>query len=202
MILQKSLTRKKSNEKMVRTKKLLLCFSFFFMNSLFVYGQHETADSSQTLITVPGKTGTPLLINGKILGSDGNPIEGADLWIYHTDSEGYYAKSESGGDKGWRYADYSARLKSGPDGTFEIQTIRPAGYPNSINPAHLHIRINVPGYPELEYTAYFEGGDRITSEIKDLVDRYGTMFLLPVDTSNDGLQTVSWHIKLLKNSPY
>ena len=186
----------------MKKRQILIGIFFFLTFSLPAIAQDNDSNPWKTNISVAGKTGTPLIINGTILGSDGEPIEGADLWIYHTDSEGFYAKTESGDDRGWRHADYSARLNSGPDGTFEIQTIRPAGYPNSINPAHLHIRINAEGYPELEYTAYFEGGDRITSEIRDLVNKYGTMFLLPVDTTENGLQTVSWHIRLLKNSPY
>ncbi len=99
---------------MIIPKNIFLCFSLFYLGcSLPVFGQHEAADSSYTLISVPGKTGTPLFIDGEILGSDGKPIEGAGLWIYHTDAEGFYAKDESGREKGWRQALYSARLKSG-----------------------------------------------------------------------------------------
>lgn len=174
----------------------------FFCCPGFVLAQQAQTDLSEVNISVAGKTGTPLIIEGKVLDSDGNPIEGANLWIYHTDSDGFYAKDESGNDRGWRQADYSARLKSGTDGMFKIETMRPAGYPDSINPAHLHLRITAPGYPELEYTAYFEGGKRITNEIEALVEKFGTMFLLPIETSGDGSKTVVWHITLLEKSPY
>ena len=187
---------------MIKDRQILIGIFFFLTFSLPAIAQDNDSKPWATDISVAGKTETPLTINGTILGSDGEPIEGADLWIYHTDAEGFYAKDESGNEKGWRYSDYSARLKSGPGGKFEIHTIRPAGYPDSINPAHLHIRINAPGYPELEYTAYFEGGDRITGEIKSLVEKYGTMFLLPVETTGEGLQKVNWHITLLSKSPY
>lgn len=188
---------------MIKYLRVLIVLLLILFCSLQAFAQKSDSATWESHISVPGKTGTQLVIYGKVIGSNGNPLKGADLWIYHTDAGGFYAKDESGNDQGWRQADYSARLQSGPDGNFEIHTIRPAGYPNSINPAHLHIRINAPGYPELEYTAYFEGGDRITGEIKNLVEKYGTMFLLPVETSDkDDTQKVIWHIKLLTESPY
>lgn len=174
----------------------------FLVCSSQALAQESNSDSWEAHISGPGKTGTPLTIEGRILDRGGNPLTGVPLWVYHTDSDGFYALDEDGNEKGWRHADYSARLQSGPEGNFEVHTIRPAGYPNSINPAHIHIRIDAPGYPELEYTAYFEGGDRITGQIKGLVEKYGTMFLLPVQVLEDGSQIVTWQISLLKESPY
>ncbi len=185
-------------------RESFFCLAVILALSLHQYAFAQVVDteSSEVQIEVPEKSGNPLIIQGIITGSDGKPVPGADIWIYHTDSQGYYARDDNGEEKGWRHSLYSAKLKSAEDGTFNVHTIKPAGYPNSINPAHLHLRINTPNYPELEYTAYFEGGNRITGDIKNLVKKYGTMFLLPIDISENGSQKVTWQIRLLKSSPY
>jgi protocatechuate 3,4-dioxygenase beta subunit len=66
------------------------------------------------------------------------------LYAYHTDIHGYYPKSgkETGPQKmhgrlhGW--------CKTNDSGKYEILTIRPASYPKSTSPAHIHVIVKLP----------------------------------------------------------
>lgn len=66
------------------------------------------------------------------------------MYIYHTDNKGLYLPAPKqivakrhGYLRGW--------MKSGSDGRYEFKTIRPASYPNSKNPQHIHPIIKEPG---------------------------------------------------------
>ncbi len=134
--------------------------------------------------------GTPLIVSGIIYKSDGEtPLPGANFQVYQTDNEGYYSKTSEGLDRGWRHARISGQFKAGPKGQYRIETIKPAGYPSSRNPSHIHFRINAADYPEQEHTIYFEGDSRITDEVRDMVERYDRLKIVPLEEGeNDTLR--------------
>ncbi len=89
-----------------------------------------------TVITAKDEPGRPLLVSGRIYGPDGKtPLEGVTLYVYHTDNTGLYP-----GDginpaprlRGW--------MKTDREGRYEFRTIKPASYPNSSNPEHVHTK--------------------------------------------------------------
>lgn len=90
--------------------------------------------------------GERLLITGTIYKSDGKtPFPDVVLYTYHTDNKGIYSKK--GGETGVQK--WHGRLhgwcRSGQDGHYEIHTIRPASYPKSTAPAHIHAAVKIPG---------------------------------------------------------
>ncbi len=79
-----------------------------------------------------------------MLNVDGSPATGAVVFAYQTDRTGIYDKPENG-PHSWRLRGW---VKSGPDGRFTFETIRPGSYPNSNNPPHVH------------FTAFLASGER------------------------------------------
>ena len=88
--------------------------------------------------------GIPLTVHGQLLNVDGSPAANAVVFAYHTDREGLYDKRENGAHS-WRLRGW---VKTGTDGRFTFDTIRPGSYPNSNNPPHVH------------FTAFLANGER------------------------------------------
>jgi len=70
------------------------------------------------------ETGDAVVVSGRVLTTNGAPIEGAVLEIWQTADNGLY----SGQDP--KQADYNlrARMTTGPDGRYLFSTVRPAPY--------------------------------------------------------------------------
>jgi len=100
--------------------------------------------------------GPKIMISGVIYERDGKtPAPGVVLYIYHTDQKGLYSKK--GGEKNWalRHGYIRGWVKSNEKGEYRFYTLRPASYPNSNNPQHIHPTIKEPGKNEYwidEYT--------------------------------------------------
>jgi protocatechuate 3,4-dioxygenase beta subunit len=101
--------------------------------------------SWQTTIAGPDEPGERMVINGVIYKSDGKTVApGVILYGYHTDNKGLYspapnqtAAKRHGHLRGW--------VKTDEQGRYELKTIRPASYPNSRNPQHIHPIVKEPG---------------------------------------------------------
>lgn len=118
--------------------------------------------------------GEPLIIAGTIYGSDGKPLDGARLHVYHTDARGYYSERDGNGQapqprlKGW--------MKTNADGKYEFRTIKAAPYPGGGNPAHIHGSLSAPGYSERWIEEYwFEGDQNITNEMRSRLPGIGQL---------------------------
>jgi protocatechuate 3,4-dioxygenase beta subunit len=107
----------------------------------------ETATLSwSTRIGTDAEPGTPLVVSGTIHAADGRtPLEGATLFVYHTDARGIY--SDERGDPPTT-ARLRGRMLTGRDGRYEFRTIKPASYPGTTNPAHIHASVKAPGLAE------------------------------------------------------
>ena len=130
----------------------------------------------------PGETGTPLHVEGRILGVSGGG--GAALYVYQTDARGYYsgevnddprmARTQSGaivrttraGVSSNRKPRLKARFTTAPDGRFAFRTIMPGQYPRSGPPAHIHLEVTPPGKPMEPFELVFEGDSRMTDAIR------------------------------------
>ena len=115
------------------------------------------ADASwKTMMTSPDEPGEPIIVRGTIFGADGKtPLEGARLYVYHTDARGYYNAKHSFGEppriRGW--------MKTNAQGQYEFRTIKPAAYPGRTIPAHIHPTADAPGYPARWVDEYWFAGD-------------------------------------------
>jgi protocatechuate 3,4-dioxygenase beta subunit len=118
-------------------------------------------------IVSAAEPGEPLIISGTIYAPDGRtPLEGINLWVYHTDATGHYSTlRESGGDN--RNTRLHGLMQTNREGRYEFRTIKPAPYPGRTNPAHIHAYVSGPGYPEYWIDEFlFEGDPFITAEMR------------------------------------
>jgi protocatechuate 3,4-dioxygenase beta subunit len=100
--------------------------------------------SATARIAPTSEPGSPLVIRGQVLATNGTPAAEAIVFAYQTDREGLYDRRENGPHswrlRGWARADRAGR--------FTFETIRPGSYPNSNNPPHVH------------FTAFLPNGER------------------------------------------
>ena len=116
-----------------------------------------------------GAQGQPCYVSGTVTGTAGNPIAGARIDVWQSDEDGFYDVQYPDGrtaGRGW--------LRTGPDGGYRFWSVRPAPYPipddgpvgellkaagrGPMRPAHLHFKMDVPGYRPL-ITHIFVAGD-------------------------------------------
>jgi alcohol dehydrogenase class IV/protocatechuate 3,4-dioxygenase beta subunit len=113
--------------------------------------------------------GRPCYVSGSVHGTSGEPVPGARIEVWESDEDGFYdVQYPDGriGGRGW--------LRSAPDGAFRFWSVRPAPYPipddgpvgdlltaagrGPMRPAHLHFKVDAPGYRTL-ITHIFVAGD-------------------------------------------
>ena len=116
-----------------------------------------------------GAQGRPCYVSGTVTDTAGNPIAGARIDIWQSDEDGFYDVQYPDGRtaaRGW--------LRTGPDGGYRFWSVHPAPYPipddgpvgdllkaagrGPMRPAHLHFKVDVPGYRPL-VTHIFVAGD-------------------------------------------
>jgi protocatechuate 3,4-dioxygenase beta subunit len=94
------------------------------------------------------EAGTPLEVSGRVLGRDCEPIVGALIEVWHADHAGAYDHHGF---------DFRGRFRSGADGLYRLRTIVPGHYRagDGFRPAHIHVKVHVPGSPSLTTQLYF-----------------------------------------------
>jgi protocatechuate 3,4-dioxygenase beta subunit len=116
-----------------------------------------------------GAKGRPCYVSGVVRGTGGEPVPGARIEVWESDEDGFYdVQYPDGriGGRGW--------LRSAPDGGYRFWSVRPAPYPipddgpvgdlltaagrGPMRPAHLHFKVDAPGYRTL-ITHIFVAGD-------------------------------------------
>lgn len=94
--------------------------------------------SSTVQVSGPEEPGEPLFVEGTIYRPDGKtPAPGIILYFYHTDAAGKYSPAKNQ-TNARRHGHLRAWVKSDAKGHYAFTTIRPASYPNSRNPQHIH----------------------------------------------------------------
>lgn len=105
--------------------------------------------------------GDTVIVGGRVLTTDGGPIEGAEIEIWQTADNGLYSNQEAA------QPDYNLRVRmtTGADGRYLFSTVRPAPYTvpddgpvgellhatgrHPWRPSHLHFIVTADGYKRL-----------------------------------------------------
>lgn len=112
-------------------------------------------------ICLDGK-GEPMVVRGRVLNTDGEPLEGVKIDVWQANDEGFYDVQQ----KGYQ-PDFNLRgvFRTGTDGRYWFKGVKPKFYPvphdgpigalliklgrHPFRPAHLHYIISKDGYDEL-----------------------------------------------------
>jgi protocatechuate 3,4-dioxygenase beta subunit len=105
----------------------------------FVFQGMPAELASDSRIASPEEPGEPLVLEGAVRRSDNSPAAGVIVYAYHTNAAGVYPKDTTshGRLRGWARTDAQGR--------YRFTTIRPAGYPNGAECAHIHMHVIEPG---------------------------------------------------------
>lgn len=95
----------------------------------------------------PGDPGERLFLRGRVLGSNGRPLGGAVVHLWHADYTGTY-----------RELRYRTRLETAEDAAFSVATILPGRY---WGPKHVHVVVDHGGYQRLNTRVVFKGDSHL-----------------------------------------
>src|SRR6204780_4932529 len=114
----------------------------------------------------PPSAGPPLFFTGTVTDTDGNPVAGAEIDVWHASPVGLYENQDPD------QAEWNLRGKFFTDdaGVFRFRSIRPSGYPipttgpvgdllaaldrHPFRPAHVHALVYKPGYKTITSQIY------------------------------------------------
>jgi protocatechuate 3,4-dioxygenase beta subunit len=116
-----------------------------------------------------GATGNPCWVTGHVRAVDGSPIAGASLDVWEADADGFYDVQYDGDVTAGR-----GRLTADAEGGYRFWSVLPSAYGipddgsvgellaatsrGNMRPAHLHFKVDAPGYRTL-ITHIFVAGD-------------------------------------------
>lgn len=145
--------------------------------------------------------GRKLAVNGTVFRADGSRAANVIIYIYHTDSTGVYPKK--GDEKGVakKHGYLRGWMKTNELGEYKFFTLRPGSYPQSRNPAHIHVIIKEPRKTEYWIDEYLFDDDPFLTEAerKKCQDRGGNGILKTKDVGN--MIKAERNIYLGKNIP-
>jgi protocatechuate 3,4-dioxygenase beta subunit len=127
--------------------------------------------------------GPVLFVNCWLKDTNGKPIEGAEVDVWHSSPEGFYEQQDP------KQAPMNLRGKFVTDaqGHFGFRSVKPAGYPipvdgpvgdllragkrHNFRPAHLHFLIFKEGFKTLISQIYVSGDDKLETDVQFGVTR-------------------------------
>lgn len=109
---------------------------------------------NSSVLRLPGDTGLPLAVSGKVWSTRGEALPGAVIEVWQADHAGHYDLD------GYRYR---ARVPADAEARYTLETTMPGHYPARVC-QHIHYLVQAPGHKPLITQLYFAtdpafGGD-------------------------------------------
>ncbi|MDA8016269.1 MAG: hypothetical protein MPN21_02375 [Thermoanaerobaculia bacterium] len=126
--------------------------------------QDQKPDGSVIGLVAADEPGEPLVVIGRAVDGDGQPLAGVKVRVFHTDAEGYY----SAGGMDESKSRLCGVLETATDGGYRIETILPGEYATGGPRPHIHFDTELPGGGTRFFTVHWsgieEGGDPAAGE--------------------------------------
>jgi protocatechuate 3,4-dioxygenase beta subunit len=167
-----------------------------FRDLIAKYAKAETISIASD--TIPGKK---IKVVGSLKDQDGKPVANALVYLYHTDSRGWYSPNSphvnmNSGDM--LHARLFGYVRTDKDGKFELHTIKPSGYPQSDLPAHIHVHVTADGYRNYVNEFLFDDDERLVGTIRENSVRNQFIIAKPEKAEKPFEQQFSYTITLQK----
>jgi protocatechuate 3,4-dioxygenase, beta subunit len=152
----------------------------------------------QTQISTPTEAGEAFVFEGVVYQADGKtPASNVVLYAYHTNADGLYANGNNESEWSRRHGRLRGWVKTGANGRYRFQSIKPAPYPNDILPAHVHITVLEPErQPYWIDDIVFDGEFGVTSKYRKSMVNKGGNGIVKASRSTDGIWKVTRDIVL------
>lgn len=162
----------------------------------------QYAGTTPIKIATTQEPGKKIKVLGQVKNSANQPLAAVLVYVYQTDSKGWYAadRPHVGGNEGdRRHARLFGYVKTDKEGKFELQTIKPSGYPSTDLPAHIHVEIlDLDGYRPLITEFLFDDDERLAGEIRSRAFGSGFLLAKPEKTNSPFEQLFSYTLVLQK----
>ena len=160
----------------------------------------DSAQPSPVTIVTAKEPGQTLTVAGRVVDGRGQPVKNAVMYFYQTSARGWYSDRAAhvGGMEGDRkHARLFGYLKANEEGRFELRTIRPAGYPDSNLPAHIHVEVEQANNPAegLVTEIQFDDDPRLTAEWRKRSQQEG-FFIAKITTDSKNQKRVEVELKM------
>ncbi len=110
--------------------------------------------------------GEPMEFFGRVLDEQGLPLPKAAVIAYNTDATGLYVPTGSS----TRTPRIRGVAVTDDNGWYRFRTIRPAGYPNTDDPQHIHMHADAAVHAQRYVTVWFDDDPRLTPEKRTKLD--------------------------------
>jgi protocatechuate 3,4-dioxygenase, beta subunit len=146
----------------------------------------------------PDEAGDRLIATGTVFAADGKtPQEGVVIYLHQTNAQGLYANGTGESEWSRRNGRLRAWVRTGADGQYRFDTIKPAPYPDGTMPAHLHLILLEPGKrPYYVDDIVFDGEFRVDGAYRENQELRGGSGIVPLTRGADGVLTVRRDITL------
>lgn len=147
----------------------------FFVAETEHLGPVPELDVGGDMIGERNRDGDRTYVHGVVRGANGEPVRGAELNFWQNGPDGLYDMQEP--EKGYNLR---CRMTTGADGRFSFTTTKPLPYTipldgpvaemmnvarrNVWRPAHLHVRVEAPGYQRLTTEIFNEGDEYLDDD--------------------------------------
>ena len=164
-------------------------------------GLPQQLDWQTTL--VPAAPGEPMEVSGVIYQPDGKtPAPGVILYLYHTDAKGLYSPAPGATGSARRHGHLRGWIKTNAKGEYKFNTIKPASYPNSNIPAHIHPLVKEPDKNEYWIDEYvFDDDPLLTQQERSRRQHRGGSGVVRLTRSGGGVWLAHRDITLGLNVP-
>jgi protocatechuate 3,4-dioxygenase beta subunit len=161
--------------------------------------ERNPASLSWTAPVGPGvDRGEPLRLEGIVYRADGQtPGQDVIIYAYQTNAQGLYANGSGEAEASRRHGRLRGWVKTGADGRYRFETIKPAPYPRNRYPAHIHLTILEPGRrPYWIDDVVFEGEFGVTDAYRASMTNRGGNGIVRLRRNTEGLLIAQRDIRL------
>lgn len=146
----------------------------------------------------PAEPGERMTVRLRLTDAAGEPVEGVVVYAYQTSAKGFYAQDAAhvqamAGDVS--HARLFAYVITDPDGLVELRTIRPAGYPNTDLPQHIHLHAEREGRSLEGGELVFTDDPRLTEAVRERYEGEGALVTTPVKQDGRWLVDATWVVR-------